>query len=108
MSRVRVLSPLTTEALRLLGARVRLGRLQRRWSVESLAERVGVSPTTLRKVERGDPSVAIGTALEAAVLVGVTLFHDEARWRVLEAEAVAARLALLPAAARPVGVDDDF
>ena len=102
------MSPLTKEALALLGARVRLGRRQRRWTVDSLAERVGVSPTTLRKVERGDPSVAIGTVLEAAVLVGVTLFHDEPRWRALEAEAVAARLALLPAVPRPLPVDDDF
>ncbi len=103
-----MLSPVSSEALRLLGARVRLGRRQRRWTVEGLAERVGVSPTTIRKVEHGDATVAIGTAFEAAVLVGVALFHDDAARRALEGDALAARLALLPAVVRPLTIDDDF
>ena len=103
-----MLSPVSSEALRLLGARVRLGRRQRRWTVEGLAERVGVSPTTVRKVEHGDATVAIGTAFEAAVLVGVALFHDDAARRALEGDALAARLALLPAVVRPLTIDDDF
>ena len=102
------MSPVAAEALRLLGARVRLARRRRRWTVEGLAERVGVSPTTIRKVERGDETVAIGTAFEAAVLVGVTLFHDDAARRALEGEVLAGRLALLPAVVRPPTVDDDF
>ncbi|MXV89795.1 MAG: helix-turn-helix transcriptional regulator [Acidimicrobiia bacterium] len=108
MAGIRVLSPVAGEALELLGARVRLERRRRRWTVEGLAERVGVSPTTIRKVERGDATVAIGTAFEAAVLVGVTLFHDDAARRALESDALAARLALLPAVVRPLRVDDDF
>ena len=103
-----MLSPVSSEALRLLGARVRLGRRQRRWTVEGLAERVGVSPTTIRKVEHGDATVAIGTAFEAAVLVGVALFHDDAARLALEGDALAARLALLPAVVRPLTIDDDF
>ena len=35
----------------------------------------------MRKVERGDPSVALGTAFEAATLVGVPLFHHDAARR---------------------------
>ena len=54
---------------------MRLARVERRWTVAESAERVGVSPVTIRKVETGNPSVAPGTAPEAAVLVGVTLFH---------------------------------
>ena len=102
------LSPVTVEALRMLGARVRLARRERRWKATELAERVGVSPTTIRKVERGDPTVALGTAFEAAMLVGVTLFHDERSRRALEAEYVAAKLAVLPATVRREPVDDDF
>ncbi|MXZ30793.1 MAG: helix-turn-helix transcriptional regulator [Acidimicrobiia bacterium] len=108
MAGARVLSPVAGEALRLLGDRVRLARRQRRWTVEALAERVGVSPTTIRKVERGDATVAIGTAFEAAALVGVALFHDDAARRALEGDALAARLALLPAVVRPLKIDDDF
>ena len=73
-----------------------------------LAERVGVSPVTIRKVERGDPTVALGTAFEAAVVVGVTLFHDDRERRAIEAGLVDAMLAVLPAAIRHPPVDDDF
>lgn len=101
-------SPLTRQATQLLGSRVRLARRQRRWTGVELAERVGVSPVTIRKVERGDLTVALGTAFEAAALVGVTLFDDDPARRALEIEHVAARLAVLPAAVRRVTVDDDF
>jgi ribosome-binding protein aMBF1 (putative translation factor) len=46
-------SPEAQEAARLLGEQVRLGRLERRWTLEELAERVGVNHATIRKVERG-------------------------------------------------------
>lgn len=101
-------SPLTTEALQLLGDRVRLARRERRWTIVELAERVGVSPVTIRKVEKGEPTVALGTAFEAATLAGVALFHDDATRRTLESELVGARLAVLPAAVRRTPVDDDF
>lgn len=41
-------SPMTKEVLTLLGKRVRLGRLERRWTVAELATRVGVSPVRRR------------------------------------------------------------
>ena len=104
----KVYAPVTVEAARLLGSRVRQARRERRWTVVELAERVGVSPVTIRKVEKGDPTVALGTAFEAAALVGVALFHDDPVRRALEAEVAAARLAVLPAAIRPGQVDDDF
>ena len=96
------------EALRLLGNRVRLARRRRRWTIVELAERVGVSPVTIRKVELGEPTVALGTAFEAAALVGVTLFHHDPARRGLEAEYIRAGLAVLPTAVRRGPVDDDF
>jgi DNA-binding XRE family transcriptional regulator len=109
MERKRVLSPLTLEATRLLGAGVRLGRRERRWTVAELAERVGVTEATMLKVERGDPGVRLGIAFEAAVLVGVPLFDDDRGRRELEAARVDDRLALLPRKTRrPREVDDDF
>jgi transcriptional regulator with XRE-family HTH domain len=93
----------------MLGDRVRLARRERRWTVEELADRVGVTHTTIRKVERGDPTVALGTAFEAATIVGVALFHDDATIRVLDTRRIADRLAVLPRAVRdPAPVDDDF
>jgi DNA-binding XRE family transcriptional regulator len=102
------LSAASREAARVLGRQVREGRLRRRWTVKDLAARVGVSEVTLRKVERGDPSVALGTAFEAASLVGVVLYVDPDR-RAAEDRRLGETLALLPAAARRVRpVDDDF
>lgn len=95
--------------MKLLGAGVRLGRRQRRWTAAELAERIGVSETTMLKVERGDPGVRLGIAFEAAALVGVPLFDEDRSRRKLEAARIEDRLAVLPERARqPRDVDDDF
>jgi transcriptional regulator with XRE-family HTH domain len=97
------------DAMTLLGARVRLARVQRRWTVSELASRLGVSEPTLRKVERGDPTVALGVAFEAAAALGVSLFHEDADRRRLELGRVSDRLAVLPQSVRkPTVIDDDF
>lgn len=105
----RTYSPLTLEAARLLGSRVRLARKERGWTIEQLAERVGVAHVTISKVERGDLTVAVGTMFEAAAITGVPLFDSDPGRRSLEAERLADRLALLPRLVRPpVTADDDF
>ncbi|HKG38692.1 MAG TPA: helix-turn-helix transcriptional regulator [Conexibacter sp.] len=97
------------EAARLLGARVRLARHERGWTLQELADRVGVTHPTMTKVERGDPSVRLGVAFEAAVLVGVPLFHEDRARFGLEARIVEDRLAVLPQLVRkPAEIDDDF
>jgi transcriptional regulator with XRE-family HTH domain len=102
-------SPQTLEAARLLGERVRLARRERRWTLRELAERVGVSVPTMRKIERGDPGVGLGAAFEAAKLTGVPLFHPDPSRLSLEAARVEDRLAVLPRLVRkPTEVDDDF
>jgi transcriptional regulator with XRE-family HTH domain len=103
-----VYSPASLEAARLLGARVRLARQNRRLTVSQFAERIGVSRVTVQKIERGDPTVALGTAFEAAVLLGVTLFHPDPDRRRLEAARLDDMLSLLPASVRVTQRDDDF
>jgi transcriptional regulator with XRE-family HTH domain len=99
----------TIEAALLLGARVRLARRERRWTLQELAERVGVTQVTMRKVERGDLTVALGVAFEAATVVGVPLFHEDRARRSLERGRVDDRLAVLPQVVRkPAEVNDDF
>lgn len=103
------LSAASREALEVLGASIRVGRIRRRWSLAELAERVGVSRPTIAKVERGDPSVAVGTVFEAATLLGVVLYdtpEDRRRQQAMKS----IELALLPSRARQrvVEVDDDF
>ena len=105
----RSYSPVTVEAARLLGARIRLARREHRWTLEQLAERVGVTRVTMRKVERGEPTVGLGVAFEAAAVLGVPLFHEDAARRRLEARSIEDRLAVLPQSVRePAEVDDDF
>ncbi len=108
MGSLMPLRPETVEAAALLGSRVALARRERRWTLAELAERVGVSVVTIRKVERGDPSVALGTAFEAASLLGIALFDPDPFRRSVEREVVQARLAVLPEAVRSRKVDDDF
>jgi len=64
----------TIDALTILGAQIVAGRRERRWTAEELADRAGISPRTLRNVERGTPSVSIGIVFELAVLVRVPLY----------------------------------
>jgi transcriptional regulator with XRE-family HTH domain len=107
--RPRSYSPVTREALSLLGSRIRQGRIERRWTIQELADRVGISVVTMRRIEAGAPTVEIGVAFEAAAIVGVPLFDDEALPRRLEAERVDRRLAVLPKSVRrATRVDDDF
>jgi transcriptional regulator with XRE-family HTH domain len=83
-------------AAQLLGSQIKQGRLERRWSVRELAQRAGISTNTLHKVEQGDLSVALGTALDVAVLVGVPLFYEERSRLAEEAARSRDRAALLP------------
>ncbi len=91
--------PTVHHAAELLGAEIRHARVARRWTVRELAERAGVSPATLQKVERGNPSVSLGTAFDVATLVGVPLFYaDDAR--LADEAARLRRPMLLPRAVR--------
>jgi transcriptional regulator with XRE-family HTH domain len=91
-------------AARLLGAQIRAGRAERGWTAKHLAELVGVTERTVRNVERGGLGVALGTTLDCAWVVGVTLFYeDEQR---LAAEAERASAALIGKRVRPRAADD--
>lgn len=58
--------PDTVAILRTMGEQIRMARLRRELPAELVAERAGISRTSLWKVESGDPSVAMGNY--AAVL----------------------------------------
>ncbi len=98
------------EAAQLLGAQIAQARRERRWTLAELAERAGVSQPTVRKVERGDPSVSIGIAFEIATLVGVPLFTPDPAELSTMVDRAKDRLALMPQRVRPLSpeVHDDF
>jgi transcriptional regulator with XRE-family HTH domain len=68
--------------------------------VQELADRVGITNPTMRKIERGDPTVGLGVAFEAAVLLGVLLFHEDRSIQQRESRQVEERLARLPQSGR--------
>jgi len=42
------------------GGNLKLARLRRKYSAETVAQRAGISRKTLSKVEQGDPAVSLG------------------------------------------------
>jgi transcriptional regulator with XRE-family HTH domain len=58
-------------ALRKLGSDIRDARRRRRIPTQVMAERTGVSRTTLLKVEKGDPGVSFGTFATVLFVLGL-------------------------------------
>ena len=64
--------PLPVErAIARLGADIRDARRRRRIPTATMAERAGISRTTLHKVERGDPGVSLGTYATVLFVLGL-------------------------------------
>lgn len=104
----RIPTPKARDVLRVLGAQINAARTRRRWTTARLAEQINVSLPTLRRIERGDPRVAIGSVLDAAVAVGVPLYGSDVDRL---AEHIEDRIALLPDRITTIGdegLDDDF
>ncbi len=110
MVKKRTYSKYAKEVALLLGKQIKLYRKQRKWSEKNLADRVGISRTTLQKIENGEMTCAIGLVFEAATLVGVNLFEQDKMPLAVNVEQANNKIALLPKriqAKRKV-VDDDF
>jgi len=67
---VKVSSLNARRALEALGANIKTARLKRRISVKGFAERVGVSESTIMRLEKGDDGVSIGTLTMACLVLG--------------------------------------
>ncbi|WP_347986670.1 helix-turn-helix transcriptional regulator [Methylomonas sp. AM2-LC] len=110
MSKIRTYSKYAQDAATLLGKQIKLGRKQRNWSEQNLAERAGISRATLQKIENGDMSCAMGLVFEVAVLVGVKLFEPDKLPLSKHIEQTSDKIALLPKRIleKNIEVDDDF
>ena len=110
--KVRSYSKYTDEALALLGNLIQLERKTRRMSENDLADRIGISRATLRKIEKGNRSCEVGLVFEAAVIVGVPLFREDSNLLSMDAARVKDKIALLPKSIRKnkseVEFDDNF
>ena len=67
---VKVNSVSARRALEALGANIKTARLKRRISVKGFAERIGVSESTVARLEKGNDGVSIGTLAMACLVLG--------------------------------------
>lgn len=65
------LPPRVRRALAKLGADIAVARKKRRLTTMMMAERLGVAKSTYLKVEKGDPSVAMGTYAMTLFVLGL-------------------------------------
>ena len=63
--------PAQRRQLAALGQRLRAARLRRKLTQAMLAERVGVTVPTIRKLEEGNPSASLSVVLRALMVLGL-------------------------------------
>ena len=113
MKRTHVYLPETLAAVSILGTQIAARRRDLGWTAAQLAGRLGITAQLVSRIEKGSPSTAVGTVLEAAVVCGVPLFapdaHTSADLDVL-AERQRRDLTLLPARVRRTAIEvpNDF
>lgn len=66
-----VLPPKTKRILEDFGQHLRLARLRRKFSRQMVAERAGISSSTLGRVEKGEPTVTMGAYLQVMFVLGL-------------------------------------
>lgn len=59
------------QSLAIVGEQIRCARLRRNLTIEQIAERAGCSEPTILRIEKGNPSVAMGTYLRVLYAIGL-------------------------------------
>ncbi len=110
VTRKRSYSRVTRQALAMLGKLIRIGRAERGLTAQELADRAGISRTTLSSIEKGAQGPEVGIVFEVASLVGVRLFDYDERTLQMHNARLDEKLTLLPKSVRHTmkEVDDDF
>ena len=67
---IKLNSASANRALGALGANIKTARSKRRISVKGFAERIGVSESTVIRLEKGDSGVSLGTLAMACLVLG--------------------------------------
>ena len=83
------LLPRLTKILDELGEDIKLARLRRKLSAEQVAERAGISRSTLWQIEKGLPNVSMGYYAQVLFVLGLeknlsTMAADDALGRKLQ------------------------
>jgi transcriptional regulator with XRE-family HTH domain len=71
-SRKTILLPKQAKIMAELGENIKLARLRRKLTAGQVAERAGISRRTLVSLEKGAPSVAMGTYVQVLFVLGLS------------------------------------
>ena len=82
--------------MKIFASQIRIARKKHQWSVAELAERVGTTRPTIRQMEQGNPATALGLYFEAANILGIPLFADDAHQMTAIQKSLDMSLSLLP------------
>ncbi|MFL1676786.1 helix-turn-helix transcriptional regulator [Paenibacillus thiaminolyticus] len=63
-----------TNVLELIGAKIRLYRLAKKWTQEDLAEAIGSTGSYIGQLERGEKNVRIQTLIKIADALDISIF----------------------------------
>ena len=69
--------PHARRAIQALGERLRAARLRRKMTQAIMAERVGVSIPTLKKLEEGEPTTSLATMFRVLTVLGLASDIDK-------------------------------
>lgn len=89
MARLKKILPKQKHILKELGENLKLARLRRKYSAEIVAERSGISRTTLWQLEKGESATSIATLIKVLSVYGMekelgTLAQDDELGRKLQ------------------------
>lgn len=70
--RTPVILPRHQRFLETMGEQLKLARKRRKLTMQQVSERAGISRTTLTSIEKGDPSVALGSYFNVLRTYGLT------------------------------------
>ena len=65
------LLPALIKTLGVLGENIKLARLRRKLTAEQVAERAGISRSTLWQIEKGQPGVSLGLYAQTLFVLGL-------------------------------------
>jgi len=70
MGKIAIL-PKLTRTLEIFGENIKLARLRRKISAEQIAERAGISRSTIWQIEKGSPNVSFGAYAQVLFVLGL-------------------------------------
>ena len=66
-----ILLPKNQKLLKAVGENIKLARLRRKLTMDQVSERAGISRPTLSSLEKGNPAVSLGIALQVLLVLGL-------------------------------------